>query len=332
MGIADLSTHQNVLNASFQKAYSGLSERAGVTEVMVSLTDGIQAGQSRRICTPTLMIGSEDTNDLILLDPSVAAAHVSVTFQRSVFGTLVNVKALADGVRVDDSDLEKDAERDAMRLPVEIGIGGNTVLLDREDGKRNAKPSAKAKPERRKADPVVLYAFSTICLLFIGYVLLSKMTPERAYAVEVTSNTETPVVSVALDAEWVAMTKAKAAAFNLENEIDISQQSDNLIYIYGRIPESKLPELRELQAWVDGQPAAPTFVWDVRRQAALRDMPQIAMVLTSEPRRLILSNGQVKPVGDTLVDDWIVSEIGETSMTVARGSEEIIITYESLLP
>jgi hypothetical protein len=80
-----------------------------------------------------LSIGSAEGNDLVLIDKGVAAEQLEMTVKRSLFGTLIDIKALADGLSVNGRPIESGEVSESVKLPASLEIGAAVILLERPE-------------------------------------------------------------------------------------------------------------------------------------------------------------------------------------------------------
>lgn len=335
MGIADLSTHQNVVSSAFRMFSNRLYEHAGATEVQVSVMDGVQRGAERKLKVTGLRIGSGADADLMLMDDGVVNDHVVLSFAQSVFGVLVDATIKGDGVQINAASLEAGTELQAARLPLEIKVGNNVVRIARP-GRTKKFTALQTKLEGNtryfsRHDPVILLSVSGLLVLLCMAVASSLFQwHNRDYAVVV--NDVTPILASrpAPTRNWVGELQAVTEGFELQDDLAYNIGAGGIIYATGNIPDNKVAALRNVQGWHDAQAGSPGVKWDIVRQVGLQTMPSVSLVKLSEPRGIVLASGTTAMVGDTLIEDWEIKEIGDLEMTLKRGSELTIVSYTEL--
>ena len=337
MGIADFSAHQDIAATAFKRARDQFTESAGVADVKIRLTSGIQAGAECSMRLSKLSIGSAEGNDLVLIDNGVAAEQLEMTVKRSLFGTLIDIKALADGLSVNGRPIESGEVSESVKLPASLEIGAAAILLERpENENKNTLGKfweAVSVTKIARVDPIILLTLAALLVILFGAIVGSLLSWNTSpYAVVGNSRAVEGYLAEVSVRDWQVELETQVQANGLIGDLAISAPQGGIVTISGSVPEGKVGTLREVQTWYDAQPNAPTVIWDVLRQADLRNLPSIMLVSLDEAPTLLLSSGASVGLDDTIVDDWIVKTIGETSMMLNRGSENVTVAYEDLKP
>lgn len=339
MSIAGLSTHQTMMSDRLRRLRARASDIAGACHVRVSITSGVQSGMTRRLRASELSIGAGAGNDIILLDKQVSQVHAHVRLERSAFGTVADVTALDQPVSVNGDLVPPGERREAVQLPVSLQIGGTQITLDgTADGTLDgtgdgAMAQTRSSRSSLRLDPVL--GFTVV--VFGGLLLWTLMTSQvevngRQHSVMVNDPVAATVLRPVAERDWTREIEDQVAATKLEKELVVAADSSQLIRISGLVPATKLPGLRDLQTWYDGQKGAPTVIWDIRRKSALSQMPPVTMVRLSQPQHVLLSDGAIVRPGETILDDWVLAEIDETGIVLARGTERTTVQYRELIP
>lgn len=336
MGIADLTTHQNFLTATIRGLTDRFFDRAGATEIDVSIKSGMQAGASRRIRQTRMLVGSGPENDLTLLDDAVKAQHLELEFQRSAFGLLVDVTATGPGIRVAGRPLEQGQKVTAMPVPLEVIVEDTVIQFDRVASKRTRPKTGilgALSSRLYGLDPIILIVSLVLFGLLLGSFITSVMSSggsRYGFTVQDRAPINAAVVTNP-NRDWQNDLTTEAFNLGLKNDLAFAQAPDGMITVTGSVPQAKSAALGQLQTWYDGQPLAPTIIWGINRQASLANMPNISMIRISEPAHVLLSSGNVASIGDELVDQWVLAEINENELVLTRGTERTVISHSEII-
>ncbi len=334
MGIASLSSHQHVLNKTMDGLRSRVDTFASVTELDVCIVEGVQAGAARRLKTGALTLGSAGSNDLILLDDKVAEEHAEITFTHSVFGVLADVSARAPGVMVNGYGLPAGEVLDAQTLPLDIALGETRVRIARPAGGAKTRRLQDAAQERLGAmrarfrgDPIIVGAALVLALLILGALAMNLLQRDRGLVVGMNVPTLVVPVSAEMNRNWASDLRAEVLAAGLGDNLRIAEPEVGLLKVSGFVPESKVADLRTVQAWFDAQADAPATVWDVARGSALGPLPRVDMVRLSAPKAVVLSTGDMVQLGDAFAGDWILEDVTRDTLVLARGGDRRTVAY-----
>lgn len=305
---------------------------AGVIDVAVEISSGPQAGAKRVLRLARMTVGSGSDNDMVMIDPSVAETQVGIQFKRSMFGTLADVKSLDGPVEVGDQTIPAGQTLEAVKLPMTLKIGLNTIQIKGENHRA---------PRRKRNysewfftfDPILTSAILALVVLMVWSVFSAYvLNRDIQHAVSVNA----PVIAnehpATKQRDWPSELRREIATVGLEDTLRVTDGGAGLIKVSGLIPTGRDPALRNLQSWYDGQPSAPTVIWDIVRDTALEGMPEIAMVRFSAPPEVLLVSGATVRLGEDIVDGWSLSGLSPAGMVLSRGAEQNILAFEELLP
>lgn len=331
MAIANLSTHQNFVSDRLRATQSRVIAAAGVVDVHVVIDAGPQAGAARTLRVAELTVGADESNDVILIDPKVGAAQARVTFERSMFGTLATVTAEGADIQVGDQQVMAGETLEAVKLPVALAMGSNTLTLSAEN-QRAPRPQRRFDEWFSRFDPILTAAVLALLVLmlwslFSAYVL----NGEARHAVSVNAPVLANASVANTDRDWITELRREVDTNGLADTLRVNDEGLGIIRVSGPVSTGKDPALRNLQSWYDSQPAAPTVIWDILRDTALDGMPQVAMIRFVSPPHVLLEDGETVQLGESMVDGWVLTQLSPEGMVLSRGAEQNILTFEELL-
>ncbi|MEM8978507.1 MAG: FHA domain-containing protein [Pseudomonadota bacterium] len=329
MSIASLSSHKKILNAT----KANLVERVGfapkATEISVSITGGMAQSAARSMHVSELTLGAQIGSDVVLLDEGVADIHAKLRLERSAFGTLVHIEALGGPVDIDGQTLAMGDTKDETLLPVTLGLGSATLLIDKPASRMAGVVGKSAKV--RRFDPVILMSLAGLVAVLLFGFLWPLLERNNQYTIDINTPQYEQQVAMVPSTDWEKQFEIQARDLGLSEVVSASLVSEGILRVEGQLPEGKIQEYRALQAWYDGQLDPPSAIWAVQQRAQLGKMPNIAMVRFSEPAAVILKSGSVITLGEEVSEGWVLDAISDNTLSLVRDTETQIIEFRAAL-
>jgi hypothetical protein len=319
--MASSNAQQQAIIASAQQAQLKLEVLAGVHRGATLTFD--KAADYR--------IGSSPRADIVLRDPGVAAEHAVLRIESAA-------------VRIDATRGEVSVERKSIppghgcrvRLPVELALGEARLRLSRPDADSVLRDARHFFAQSRKslADKPIAIASAAICLA----VVVTAVAIGRPRAVKVnTAEAKTDAIGGYGPA---ASRKASATAQQAASELDARLRAakirtlqvnavDGRLVVSGKLIKQQALEWAAIRQWFD-----QTFGGGIVLAANVTDddgpaMPtlQLRAIWYGDRPYIISAHGERYYQGAVLDNGWIVRQIGEDHLLLAKAGETVVLKY-----
>lgn len=310
--------------AVLEAARSRISNRmpfSSAPSIVISVCCGLHEGSSKKLAKSTVTIGSEDSDDIVLLDTQIMPAHVTISSLHSLFGPVVYLAATGGPIKLGDQKISDGASSRLLRLPTEAVLGDEVRIRIAAASYVREKPQTwLARTERSAWNAVAMVALTTFAL-----VASSQFWGSR-YVVHVAPRTvdQDQQQSAAVD---VVTIEKKLSELGLENDLKVSALSDGIIKLSGRLAPGQMAQWQELRTWYDSVAQGRPMLTSLNVSSAPPELPPIAIVQLHEPRMLILANGNAIKPGSQIANGWRLVTITQDGIDISRGAESQKIAF-----
>jgi len=291
----------------------------------IAINSGLQSGLTHRFEATSLVIGSDDKSDLVLLDDDIALGHVTVHIQRSLFGEVASVTTSETNVVFAGEAVKPGVQTPFETLPTRLSIAGTHLDLAPFDPNEGAhRPWWK----NRWVRVGLLIGLPLLFVLPVNYPqgLLPGGTPSSRFVVEFE-----PEVKL----QPVAAVDAPVSASDLRYRISTSGFADMVrvravaggLLAEGTVPQSRMSEWHKILQWYDSASADELLVSKVKPSSELSELPPIASIRLSEPRGVILADKRRVGLGEELKDGWVLQSLTNTGMVLTRDGESFGVAF-----
>ncbi|MEZ5840549.1 MAG: hypothetical protein R3D02_08990 [Hyphomicrobiales bacterium] len=278
---------------------------------------GAHRGADVTLDLEEIAIGSDLSNDLVLMADDLAPRHVTVASTNILFGT-ARVTAENGPVTIEDGRRLEPGQWLEVKLPTRLGLGAATVAIEPEI-------------DLAKAAKFVLLGALLLCMVFIGFKTTSAMMQGRGEMGGIIASVRAAAVTTvadpeARDAATLALRNRLAVA-GLAERITLEQVEDGTVIASGQILPAEAERWRDVLRWLDVQPSAPLLVNNVTKNAPDAAMPAFRSVWMGANPSVLLQNGRMAVPGDEIGDGWKLVEIGKDGVIVERDGRTVKVAY-----
>lgn len=288
------------------------------------VTAGLHSGARLDFAESTFTIGSSVEADVVLSDPEIADTHARLR----IVDDRVDLEALGGAVQIIDGDTIPEGYGRRCRLPLEISLGGaNLRLLD-------TRPPRPAKlPFSNRSFMIAVGLAAAIFAVPVASNTLSSGNAEnpdsahvnlaRADASGGANAQEQPAPEQkALGALKSQMKRAGLSSLSLTAE-------KGRIVVSGNIPDHKGEAWRSVQAWFDEVHGGQLLLMSNVVLGDASEVPRLPLraIWYGERPYIITAGGARYHEGAFVDGGWIIKEIGEERLLLAKGGTEMAIEY-----
>ncbi|WP_147061302.1 SctD/MshK family protein [Kozakia baliensis] len=306
------------------------------------ILSGIHAGAFSLVDKSPILVGSDASADISLLDDGVEPHHVRI---EQVNPNRLSITALADGVELNDTILAREETRE-ITLPAVMQLGVVSLSLEPDQIVSNLDEALEEQGQSGKNFPVLDYfkALNTTVLLvgIIGVFLIGILVdvlwrpsaitkPEHAQTSElsasVTKNVTKPDADVPLSDDKLG--KIVVAALNQAHFSSLKVMvGTGVVTVEGIIPQEQMARFRNVEQWFDATYGA-RYVWlpniTQKSQTVPLNLPIQAVWDGDNPN--IVMHGQRYRIGSELVTGMSLLDITKHGVIVSQGSQTVTIRY-----
>ncbi|HLK82472.1 MAG TPA: FHA domain-containing protein [Xanthobacteraceae bacterium] len=288
-------------------------------------------------------IGSSPNADIVLSDEGVAAEHAVLRLRPG-------------GVRIDATggDVTVEQERlplwrgSRVRLPVNLTIGAARICLS-GDGEDDPAPRLDGLGRWLIRNP--LTAAGALACLVLAAAVITRELPQSARTAVLAATTGTSDVdalqhsrsgsaaagrSIASAYTQSAVT-AEQAAHELGARLDAAKigtlhvsAADGRLAVAGKVSREEALRWAAIQQWFDQTYGGRiVLTTDISAAGEARTMPalQLQAIWYGEHPYIVTEDGERYFEGAVLDNGWIIREIGEDRLLLAKGGETVALTY-----
>lgn len=282
--------------------------------VVLQITAGAHSGVVLPIEADVCRIGASAESDIVLSDAGVVEDHAALRIDRG----RVHVEARGGEVSLAGGSVVPKGQGCRVRLPADIRIGSSTIRLTGGP----AQPFWLQPP---------LAAVACVALLLVGSIVATQ-----AGFVGGDAEGSAPRAALARPAVLAAATPATDPATALGDKIAASglqglkvETAGDRIVVRGAIEDAARPAWAAAQRWFDetygGRYVLASEVGS--KSAAARPRFQLQAIWFGPSPYVVTADGQRRYAGATLSDGWVLKEIRENKVVVAKAGEEVALSY-----
>lgn len=283
----------------------------GLPSVTYDVTSGMQAGCHATVEALELSIAEDPNADLFLLE---GKEPVSISCRLTVLGPMITVETLRSDVFVNRKTVVEKSP--PIRLPCSITIG-------KTDIEATASHQLDV-PNERSEGWMLGAAMALMVLLALMMAFYNSPKPPILFEPRA-SERSTAIPSIAS-----AVERANEAIENagLSGVVKVEVSGAQEAYVSGNISEDRQLVWAGVQERIDTELSKFTIITDLRRTPSLMNAPAISMAVLGDEPYIVTSLGQALSEGDSFVDDWTITAIDSTSLSVTRDGETLVVDYE----
>lgn len=282
-------------------------------QITISVVSGLQAGSEVELTKQAFRIGDSVTDELFLLPKDGEKGSVDVSFGQVANVTLVSASTDRKDVYLDD--LLVTSEAATKRLPCKLKIDGDVLCVSRS--------SELSETDTEASIPVVLMAsLLMVMTLIVGWMYL---VPTERFSTSQFVQGDASSDGGFQDAS--AIVEAVLAKAGLSERVEVTSRADSVVEISGTISRNDLGEWQTARSEIEIVLADFPVIYNVRSVPVLTNFPAISLVTQAPQKFVILLDGQKVEMGDTIVENWKLSDIREKSLILQNVDELIEVSF-----
>jgi hypothetical protein len=319
--MASLNAQQQAIIASAQQAQLKLEVLAGVHRGATVTFD--KAADYR--------IGSSPRADIVLRDPGVAAEHAVLRIESAA----VRIDATGGEVSVEQKSIPL-GHGCRARLPVELALGEAQLRLSRPDADPVLGGARYFMAQARKSltdKPIAMASAAIGLAVVVTAVAVGRPRAVPVYMAEAKTN---GIGGHGLAASRKASATAQQAASELDARLRAAEirtlqvkPVDGRLVVSGKLIKQQALEWAAIRQWFD-----QTFGGGIVLTANVTDddgpaMPtlQLRGIWYGDRPYIITARGERYYQGAVLDNGWIVRQIGEDHLLLAKAGETVVLKY-----
>lgn len=277
---------------------------------VLEVTSGAHSGTTLRLTGPVCRVGAAARSDIVLSDPGVADDHVALRIER---GRAI-VEARGGDVGLGGGQIVPRGNGCRVKLPAEIRVGTSVLRL------------SDASPRSAMMSPQIA-AVACVALLLVGSIVATQAGVTGDAEPEITAATPNAAASPASPADPVAELQRKIAAAGLSG-LKVEPQGDRIV-VKGVVEDPARPRWAATQRWFDEEYGGRyVLASEVGAKSALaRPRFQLQAIWFGPSPYVVTADGQRRYAGATLGDGWVLKDIRENRIIVAKADEEMALSY-----
>lgn len=290
----------------------------GVQVAILEVTGGVHRGVAAPLHSPAVRIGAGAGSDIVLSDGGVADDHAVLRFERGA----VSVEARGGDVGLGRHVVPR-GQGCRARLPVEISVGACAMRLNRPD----------SRSRWFEGRPMLVGAAA----LAIALVAATQADAIKAIATDggdaapaVVEAKTAPAVDLAARApaeDPIGALRQRVAEANIEG-LRIEADGDRIL-ARGTLDDAARKRWAATQKWFD-ESFSGRFVLASEvgaKSAATMPRFQVQAIWFGATPYVVTADGQRRRPGATLGDGWVIKDIRDGRLTVAKASEEVSLNF-----
>jgi hypothetical protein len=274
-------------------------------------------------------IGCSPQADIVLRDPGVAAEHAVLRIESAA----VRIDAIGGEVGIEHKSIPS-GHGCRVRLPVEFALGEARLRLSRPGADRDARHLL-LKARRSLADKPTAIAVGAICLaVVITAVAVGGPRAVQMNGAQAKSDTINPDGSGATSK---ASTTVQQAMQGLDARLRAAKihtlqvkAVDGRLVVAGKLIKQQVADWAAIRQWFDqtygGGIVLTANVTDDDGPAAMPTL-QLQAIWYGDRPYIITAHGERYYQGAVLDNGWIVRQIGEHHVLLAKAGDTVVLSY-----
>ena len=306
----------------------GNETNAADRRIAFEVTDGLHSGAKLDFGDTTFTIGSSLDSDIVLSDPGIAETHARFRLTAN----RVYIEAIGGAVILAGGEVVPEGYGRRCRLPIEVAMGEAHIRLT---GGEPAQSVLGAIPNRTFMIAAGLVA--TIFAVPVASNTLSMVgldtTAGSADAGFTVASIRGRDVASQTGADQAIQKATDGLKFQLEQagiqNLEVTAAEGRLM-VSGTIPDHRIKAWRSVQAWFDEVHQGRLLLMSnvaVGDATAAPRLPLQAIWYGERPY-IITSDGARYHEGAFVSGGWIIKEIGEEQLLLAKGDTEMALKYQ----
>lgn len=300
--------------------------------VVLNIQSGLLEGSERFLDNPSFTIGSDTTADIILLDDGIAPTHAMFSISRSLLGVTIAIRALADGVVVNDVPLgieettHSQQEIQFTLAGIKLNICDSKGYTYQLQGSEDHLVENSVESESNKSVKPTALAISAVVCFSLSALLFT-------YSFEQNSPDDNTPVNIEIQSDegrdkFLLQLKQKIKDSDLDNLLEAKKKGLNGIEVSGRLQKSSENKWLTVLKWYDAQSNPPMLFNQVNRVSEKNSLPNIRYAWFGDSPYIVLQNNQKLDVGEVTKSGWKVDTIDDKGIMLSQSENRILLKFE----
>lgn len=279
--------------------------------ILFDVIGGQQSGSRALLEKESISIGSDWQNDLFLV--GLNDRQIDLEVQNSIMGQLVTVETLDQGVYV--NDLEVEMRSPPLRLPLKIKVGEDQLVL--------SQPSVTLDHVTpRHTNKAMLFMVSCACLALSAFLLFQGLKPQVPTIVHARETTASKAPET-----LTAEANNLLSELGLSTSVSAETKDGNVLELVGEYSTTLAPAWHAFRRQLDNLTGAIPVEFKVSQSSGIENLPAIAFVSFGPDPHIVLSSGRKINSGDMIFEEWHLTDISPSTITVTRGAESVQVQF-----
>ena len=285
---------------------------ASPNAVILQVTGGAHSGVVLPIERSECRIGASSKSDIVLSDRGVADDHATLRIDR---GRLL-IEARGGEVSLGDGQVVPKGQGARVKLPVEIRVGSSALRLT-------------GGPETPFWLQPPLAAVACVALLLIGSIAATQagLISGGSSSARVVEPGPAALAAVAPATDPISALRERLAVKGVEG-LKVEASGDRVV-VRGAIDDARRSDWASAQRWFDETYGGRyVLASEVGAKSAMSQPRfQLQAIWFGPSPYVVTADGQRRYPGATLGDGWVLKDVREGRITVAKADQEVALSY-----
>ncbi len=321
----DFTLHQGAIRSRFRRFIQNMATTRIPVKTEFSVKDGMLRGASHSIAKNSVSIGNDESCDLILVDEGIAAQHLELNFERSLFGGLFSARTGESDVEIGGVPLVPGVASSFEVMPTDITMNHIRIHLS-ENTRRSSLEASGLGRILDRAFRLGSVAVVALILLWAAGELFFPAAKIQYQLALINSPAEQPAAKFnqgALQAKFLDQLKENG----LTEYLEISSNADSAMTVEGVIPSNLVGPWHQAVSWYDRNANGNLLIVRVSEMTGLADFPSIAAIRLTEPAQILFSSGRRARKGTVVNGGWRINEISVDGLKLERRGEFVTLSF-----
>lgn len=317
--------------------------------VVLSIDTGLLARAERFIDKESFLIGADTDADIILLDEGIIPIHLAITISRSVFGISISLRAIAEGVILNNKPLAAEEVTHVQKI-ANIQIAGVQLRIQDAKGYRYADTSSEVNEEKSSEDLeeisieaakegdssgngtgnrklLLLASIAAACLGLATFLqAFDLVTTEELQSID--SQPKDINKQKADPIKFLSQLKERIEQAGLSSEIQARVINGDEISVDGSLQKGHEKKWFSVLQWYDAQQNPPQLFSKVEQGAEANNIPVMKYVWFGESPYVVLQNNEKVKVGETINGGWKIDKVNTSGVVLSMANRQFLVKFE----
>jgi hypothetical protein len=296
--------------------------------VSFDVVGGLHKGARLDLTESTYTIGSDTAADIVLRDSGIADLHARLRYRSG----RVELEAIGGAVDLANGEAVPEGRGRRCRLPLDLKVGGAQIRLE------DSRPAKRGLVFTDRPLLVLVSIVAVVFVLSIATKGLSRAAPEP-WTQQAAASQSVITTSIPASANTTPAGKgtlAERAREQLDTHLAESgldsltvDNDEGRLVVSGTIPSGRHDAWRNIQAWFDQAYGGQVLLASKVKTGVTDQKPRLALraIWYGQRPYIITADGARYHEGAFLNDGWIIEEIGNDRLLLARNGTTVALKY-----